>query len=349
MTVAEEILKEFAPNSLPNASRNKVEEVTGDYLLHNCLTEIDTLLNPLCQRVGVVCLAGSSDTGKSAMLRQLAIAIVLGLADFLGFIINAIHKSVVFVSSEDDASATSFLLNRQAKGYEAELLRGLRFIFETDNILQTLDESLTKKPADLIILDCFADLYGHDLKDTQRIRTFLNQFQQLAVKHQCLFLFLHHTGKRTEHVEPSKNNLLSGQGFEAKMRLVMELRADNMNPNERHLCIVKGNYLPSNMKRESYVLNFDEQTFCFTNTGKRMQFEFLAKKSDSDNGKAKYEQAEELRANGDSYEVIAEKLGFGSKGTVSKLFKKAESEGWNKSVSKSVSIGNDGNDMETPF
>jgi RecA-family ATPase len=192
----------------------------------------------------------------------------------------------------------------------------------------------------MVIIDCFSDAYGGDLKDTQKIRTYLHPFQELAQKHQCLILFLHHTGKRTENYEPSKNNLLSGQGFEAKMRLVIELRADLMNPNFRHLCIVKGNYLPASYKKESYVLKFDEQNFTFTNTGERTPFELLIKQVESDNGKAKFEQASELKSKGYTYDQIAEQLGFSSKGTISKLFDKAEKMGWKSNVSK-VSTGNE--------
>lgn len=183
-----------------------------------------------------------------------------------------------------------------------------------------MDASLTAKPADLIIIDCFSDVYGGDLKDTQKIRAFLNPYQKLSEKHQCMVLFLHHAGKRTENLEPSKNNLLSGQGFEAKMRLVIELRADLLNPQQRHLCIVKGNYLPASFKKESFVLDFDEQSFTFTNTGERVPFELLVKQPDNDSSKVKYEQAKALKEQGHSYDKIAQLIGYASKGSVSKLF-----------------------------
>jgi biotin operon repressor len=133
------------------------------------------------------------------------------------------------------------------------------------------------------------------------------------------------------------------------MRLVIELRADLLNPLHRHLCIVKGNYLPASYKKESYVLQFDEQNFIFSNTGERMPFELLVKQPDTDNSKAKYEQAKELKEQGYSYEQIASALGYSSKGTVSKLFDKAKKNGWDNSVSISVSKGNEGNEQETPF
>jgi len=320
-------------------------ETTGEKLLLTEIKEIPTLVYPFLQQTGLACLAGSSDTGKSSILRQLAVAIVTGENNFLGFQINAKHRSVIYVSTEDLERETAYLLSRQTQRYKPEFLKGLRFVFDIENLYSELGKRLTNKPADLVIIDCFADAYGSDLKDTQRIRTYLHQFQELAQKHKCLILFLHHTGKRTENFEPSKNNLLSGQGFEAKMRLVIELRADLLNPLHRHLCIVKGNYLPASYKKESYVLQFDEQNFVFSNTGERMPFELLVKQTDTDNSKAKYEQAKELKEQGYSFEQIANAIGYNSKGSVSKLFDKAKKNGWDNSVS----IGNEGNGKETPF
>jgi len=246
---------------------------------------------------------------------------------FLGFDLNLTHRSVIFVSTEDDQQATAFLLSRQAKQHKPELLKNLRFLFDTQDLGTDLEERLTTRPADLVVVDCFADAFGGDLKDTQKIRIYLHRFQELAIKYQCLILFLHHTAKRTENFEPSKNNLLSGQGFEAKMRLVMELRQDLMNPAYRHLCIVKGNYLPASFKRESFVLQFDESCFTFTNTGERVPFELLVKQNE-DSSKAKYEQAIELKEKGYTYEQIAEMIGYQSKGSVTKLFDKAKKNGW---------------------
>ncbi|WP_295674417.1 AAA family ATPase [uncultured Mucilaginibacter sp.] len=319
-------------------------ETTGEQLLLSDIKEIPTLVYPFLQQTGLACLAGSSDTGKSSILRQLAVAVVTGENNFLGFQINAKHRSVIYVSTEDLERETAYLLSRQTQRYKPELLKGLRFVFDITNLYSKLDKRLTNKQADLVIIDCFADAYGGDLKDTQRIRTYLHTFQELAQKHECLILFLHHTGKRTENFEPNKNNLLSGQGFEAKMRLVIELRADLMNPLNRHLCIVKGNYLPASYKKESYVLQFDEQNFVFSNTGDRMPFELLVKQTDTDNSKAKYEQAKELKEQGLSYEQIAKKIGYNSKGSISKLFDKAKKNGWDNSLSDSVSTGNEGNE-----
>ena len=103
---------------------------------------------------------------------------------------------------------------------------------------------------------------------------YLQNYSILAKKYQCLVLVLHHTGKRTEDLPPSKINLLGSQGFEAKMRLVLELRTDRDDQDLRHLCIVKANYLSKDYKEASYVLKFDSNML-FENTGQRVLFDDL--------------------------------------------------------------------------
>lgn len=302
-------------------------EVTGESLLNRKVKEILFLVFGLLQRSGLGCLAGPSDVGKSMLLRLLCIAIVTKQKSFLDFPLLCRYFSSIYVSSEDQETETAFLLLKQSKGYKAEDFKRLRFVFDTIDLLRRLDKMLIAAPADLIVIDCFADSFGGDLKDTQKIRTFLHPYQELAAKHDTLILFLHHTGKRTENFEPSKNNLLAGQGFEAKMRIVIELRSDLVNSNYRHLCVVKGNYLPAHMKKESFVLEFLEDCFHFKNTGDRMPYELLSRPTE-DSGKAKYEQAKALKETGLTYDQIAVALGYGSKGTVSKLFDKAKKNGW---------------------
>jgi len=174
----------------------------------------------------------------------------------------------------------------------------------------------------IVCIDAFTDLYGRSMNESNQVRSFLNDYSQLAQKHRCLILFLHHCGKRTEDGEPSKHNLLGSQAFEAKMRLVMELRCDNADKDLRHLCIVKGNYLPKEYKNESYQLWFNEN-MTFENTGVRIPFENLAKTEDT--GKGKYEQIKMYQSQGLSMEEIAQELGYKNKSSVSRLLQKHES------------------------
>lgn len=315
-------------NHLNKLSKGFSTEITGEYLLNSSPEEIPFLVYPLFQRSGLACLAGSSDTGKSTLLRQLAISIVTRQKGFLGFELRPSHYSVIYVSTEDSEREVGFLLSKQTQDYQNEDFRHLRFVFDAEDLFAKLEWSLSNSPADAVIIDCFADIFNGDLKDSQKIRSFLNQYHILAQKYDCLMLFLHHTGKRTEILEPSKNHLLSGQGFEAKMRLVIELRSDLLNPNKKHMCIVKGNYLAASHKRDSYSLEFDERTLTFFHSGERVPFGLLAKHPESGANKSKYELAKSLKDQGLTYDQIACKIGYNSKGSVAKLFEKAQRFGW---------------------
>ena len=300
----------------------KPKSITGYELLKQDNDAIPCLVDGLLQSVGVGAVVGSSDTGKSSFLRQLATAIAIRQPDFLGWPINAIYHRAIYVSTEDDERAVSFLLKKQAKGRRVsdELYKNLRFVFETDKLLETLESLLEESRVDLIVIDAFSDLFIGQMNANNEVRGFLNKYSQLAQKYECLVLFLHHTGKRTEQLEPSKNNVIGSQGFEAKMRILIELRQDFMEKNYRHLCVVKGNYLPKEMKTESFVLWFNEN-MVFDNTGRRVPFESLIKPETDNTDNKDFENLETLIGQGLSQNKAAEQLGM-SKSRASRLMVK---------------------------
>lgn len=318
MTEVEQLEREVAKRT---NHVNHSPEITGEDLLNKQVEEIDCLVKLVIPRVGIGAMVGPSDAGKSANLRQGAMSIVYG-SHWNGFPTNAKHHSVIYCSTEDDEQAMSWLIRKQNKGlgHDPAFMQGLRFIFDTSDLLNSLDHKLTDNPADMVIVDAFTDLYGKSMNDTNQVRNYLQDFSQLAQRHQCFVMFLHHLGKRKEDESPSKHNILGSQGFESKMRVVFDLRADLSNPELRHLSIVKGNYLPRDYKRESFVLRFDENML-FHNTGERLPIELLAKPTE-DAGKKRYEEAKELRDSGLTYEQIAEKMGLKSKGSITKLFQR---------------------------
>ena len=299
------------------------KSISAMELLSRGVDNIPCIVEPILHKIGLACIAGSSDTGKSSLLRYLCMCVVSGKSDFLGFAIHAEHKRAIYVSTEDDETAISYLLRKQNRDLlnEPSELEGLRFIFDTENLLQTLDKTLTKQPADIICIDAFTDLYGGRMNESNQVRGFLNDYSQLAQKHKCLVLFLHHCGKRTEELEPSKHNLLGSQAFEAKMRLVMELRSDVLDDNLKHLCIVKGNYLPADAKKESCQLRFTDN-MTFINTGERVPLGSLAKAVTDNAEKEKYERAIQLQSQGRTLEEIASVIGYRNRGGVSKLLKR---------------------------
>lgn len=250
--------------------------ITGLELFRKETEFIPMLVDDLIPKVAVWAIVGASDTGKSMILRQLAMNVAAGQS-FIDKQVFTEHKRVIVVCSEDDDFAISYLIRKQNKsiGLTDESFQNMEFLFDTSDLVETLNAKLESNPADLVIIDAFSDVFdGKDGNQNAQVRQFLNKYSQLANKHKCSIGFLHHTGKRTEDLAPSKNNAIGSQGFEAKMRLVIEMRLDKVSPDLRHFCIVKGNYLPQSEKNSSIVLKMDEN-LTFTNTGERVPFENL--------------------------------------------------------------------------
>ena len=330
-----------AQSSTVEENLKKLSEISDEeywwYRNHIChasemimTTPVDnpTLLEPILPRQGVVALVGSSDSGKSSLLRGLAMAIVSGKEEYIGFRLNTRYRRAIYVSTEDDQQSVGSLMRRQTgspTGLEAMEYDGLHFIFDTDNLLATLELGLKNYVPDVVIIDAFADLYSGPMNENNRVRGFIQAFAQLAAKYDTLLIFLHHTGKRTESLAPSKHNAIGSQGFEAKMRLMMELRPDPVRHDIRHLCIVKGNYLPSEYKHDSFELYFD-QNLNYTATGERVPFAMLKER----NLDAEAEEAEKLelirsmREEGKTLQEIADELGYKSRTPVMNMLKKAE-------------------------
>lgn len=274
------------------------------------------LLDPIFPKVGLIALAGSSDTGKSSLMRQLCIDIVTGADSFIGYKINSRYKRVLYVSTEDGIEAISTLLRMQNKEYNHSSAKfgNLDYLFDSNNLTEDLKIIMSNHSYDLIVIDAFADIFGKDINQSNQVRCFLNDFSMLAEKYKCLIAFVHHTGKASELKAPNKNNLLGTQGFEAKMRLVAMLVRHPTNNHLRYFCIVKGNYLPEHIKTEALELRFDEN-MTFSRTGKRESIENLSK---DDSQKQKEELVMKLYGEGKSQIYIAKTLGL-SQSTVSRI------------------------------
>ena len=320
----EEITAQSLKDGILNAKKTRSSKVkaqiyTADELLRRGVKELPTLLDPILPQVGLAALAGSSDTGKSSFLRQLAIAVALGDRSFLSWKLHLRHQRAIYVSTEDDDYAVAHLMQKanRSRNLPDKAYKRLTYVFETDNLLDRLQDELDAFAVDLIVIDAFADLYGKSMNDTNQVRTFLNDFSQLAQQYKCLIIFLHHTGKRTEELEPSKHNLLGSQGFEAKMRLVIELRNAPDDCSLKHLCIVKGNYLPREHKELSYALNFDSNLE-FKNTGQRIDFSELKM---GNKHLDLHQEIAQLKARNFTQEQIAKELNI-SQSKVSRILKK---------------------------
>lgn len=240
-------------------------------LLENPAERQPVLVEPLFPQCGLGAVIGSSDCGKSTMLRQLA-ACVAGGRDFLLWKTFPVHKRVLYVSTEDDSGAMSELLKRQNKAWQLskEEAERVEFLFSCDCIAEKVEACLVAKPVDLVIIDTFGDICKDDISQSNNIRNLLNLFADTARRHGCFILFAHHIRKTGENTAPSKLNALGSQAFEAKMRVLIELRRSKRNKDLLHLCIVKGNYLPNDYKQQSFDLQTDSD-MNFTATGGRTE------------------------------------------------------------------------------
>lgn len=245
--------------------------------------------------------------------------------EFQGFSTNFAHRRAIYVSTEDDDRATSYLLFQANKQLDLSIedYKGLIYLFDTTSLLESLENYLQEQKVDVIVIDAFSDLFGNNMNDSNQVRTFLNDYSQLAQRYECLVIFLHHSRKRAELDPPSKHNLLGSQGFEAKMRLVMELRKDPIIPDLRHLCLVKGNYLAEDFKSQSFGLRFTAfQTF--ERTSVRSYFKDLVEKDDRGGEKTdRNKKVLQLYKAGKSQHKIAEELGISSS-TVNKILKERQ-------------------------
>mgnify|MGYP006191490865 CR=1 FL=1 len=275
--VENEIIIDFTPTSDTNNKNFSGSKNSGLKLFNNVNEEIPKLLEPIFPKKGLISLVGSSDTGKSTLLRQLSISIAFGLDEFLGYKLNTNTRNVIYVSTEDDAVSVGHTLKKQVIGLFKEKhvdildnLNHIKFIFDSNtdlknpsNILSQINDDLNLIGADLVIIDAFTDVFNGDLNSSTKVREFLHKFSLLADYHNCLFLILHHTGKRTEKFTASKDNVLGSQAFEAKMRALFELKRVSNNESKRSLVVTKGNYLSSSIKKEAKILTFDEDNLLF--------------------------------------------------------------------------------------
>lgn len=244
-------------------------------LINDDILEIPKLVSPILQKVGLAGFIGSSDVGKSAFCRYLAICVITG-RKFLGWEVTPKHKRVIYCSTEDDKSSISYLIKKQNKDFQlsAEEFKNLTFIFSTHDLVNRLDKMLSENPVDLIIIDAFADIFNMELYKATEVRQFLQQYHEIALRYGCLVLFLHHTKKASENADPSKNNSLGSQGIEAKLRFMAEIRSNKANPSTKHFCIVKGNYLPHEFKTHSFDMTFTPN-LTFESMGTRTHFDKL--------------------------------------------------------------------------
>jgi RecA-family ATPase len=86
--------------------------IGADEIKNKDYDSIEFLVDKLIPQGTLCALVGESDTGKSSLLRQLALSLVYGDSDFLGFKLKESCRNVIYVSTEDGEMATSVWLNK---------------------------------------------------------------------------------------------------------------------------------------------------------------------------------------------------------------------------------------------
>ena len=277
--------------------------VGADTIKNKNFKELEYIVDKLIPRGTLCALVGESDTGKSSLLRQLALSLAYGDKDFLGFKLKGSCNNVLYVSTEDGEAATSQWMNRYfgEDVPQDDLLAKVFFTFRTDGVIDNLREVVRENCIDLIIVDSYADLFTGSMNNSNEVRNFLNQYNDLANEFGATVVFLHHTKKSAAGSRPNKNNILGSQGFEAKMRSVMMLRKDTNDTSLRHLCVIKGNYMSEANKADSYVIRFNDH-LAFENTGDRVSLDELVEEDDY------IHEARQMKKDGKSFREIEKEL-----------------------------------------
>lgn len=242
--------------------------VSAKTLLENDIKEVPMLWGHLLPMSGIAVLSGSSDTGKSSLIRQFAISVVTKQEKFLSFGLNAKHNRVCYISTEDDEFSLSPRIKKEhIKGSFDDDYNNLRFIFDSENGLTDIERELKKNPVDCVIIDPWLDFVEGDNNLAFNTRYPLKKLRRISLDHKCLIIINHHNRKSDSEESTSKNSLLGSQSLEAKARAVLMLTRRHNDQNERLLTISKGNYIPDDLKRIQIVLSVNEGfIFEFKNT-----------------------------------------------------------------------------------
>jgi len=276
------------------------------YTLYN--RDIDSyqyLVDNLLLKSGISSIYGVEDTGKSQIALFLLLSVV-GKKKFLGRKVIAKHKRALLITTEDQEDDITVRLKNMVKNsdYLEDDLYKIETRYSAKDIIPYLKNFMDNKKVDLVVIDCFGDIFPYDLKQLNHTRVWLQDFYELATKYQFHLMFVHHSKKDSEEKLPHKSNC-SGVGLTAKGRTSIEFRKDPEDLHKRHLCIVKANHLSEELKQDSIEVEFDHGNFKVTGS---KQFDMLV--ISKDEKEALQNNVLKLDAEKKTQDQIAEKLGL---------------------------------------
>ena len=249
-------------------SRNEIKWYTASDVLRLKVKDGIWLWDTYIPRGEITGITGPSDTGKSTLLRQLALTIASGTKEFLGKPLHIVTGHVIYVSTEDGAIGLQQSLQKQVAGMgiDTECLGRIHFLFDEQDIFNELERKLKRQQVDLLAIDAMSDTFEGNANDFVAVRAYMRKLKSLARQYKCSVILLHHNTKNSEKGMPDKNKLNGSQALEAKMRSLFELRLGD-NFNQRLLTILKGNYISQEQKKQSAVIGFDGDHLLFSSTG----------------------------------------------------------------------------------
>lgn len=253
-----------------NNIKKPAHVLTGTELLAKNISKLPMLMNPLFEKQGIASLIGGSDAGKTFLAIDLSMAICSDNTTFLGFEINSKHGSVLYISTEDndDIFAVRMKNMSESRNFNGDKFR---LIVETDNLTKKINDELDRQPADLVIIDTLGDLFVGNINSGPDVRRFLKPFKLIAMKHKCLFLFLHHMNKNGDKsAVPDKNDVSGSEALQSAFRTVISLK--KLLDGTRVLTILKGNNISDEYKNKGYSLKFDPASG-FTLSGKQINYQ----------------------------------------------------------------------------
>ena len=92
---------------------------------------------------------------------------------------NLVSLPITILSAEDNDDDFERVLEMQKSLIDQKQAQNFCIIFGADNIEDKIQGFLRQFPVDLIVVDCFTDVYGKDINDNSAIRRFYNEFDKI--------------------------------------------------------------------------------------------------------------------------------------------------------------------------
>lgn len=284
---------------------NGVEFHTAKSLYEMENTEYPFLLDNIIPKCSLSGIIAPSETGKSAILSQLALCIVKG-EDFLNLKNNADHKRVLWIATEENSAQISPRIKKQVET-KVDAMENLEYVLNAENVVEIIEKSCEVKHYDLIILDCYGDLNTQDTNSVSETRKFMNEYYKLSQKYKVAIMMAHHISKNASNSLLTKYSSMGSTGFVDKCRHVIGLEPPKSLAGNIKLKILKSNLVSLEQKNIVRELKFKDMKFELAQTNNSSTLEIAEEDVTTDKDRI-IRRVLELKNEGMSNKAISEKL-----------------------------------------